>query len=364
MSNEMKKTPLNDWHRAHRAKLVEFGGWEMPVEFGGIVQEHLAVRGSAGLFDISHMGELVVEGPEALPLIQWVTPNDASRLKIGQIHYSALLTPQGTFVDDILVYRMKDDCFFLCTNAANTQKDFEWIQSHNHFRAQVSNRSEDYAQLALQGPRSLDILQPFVDIDLPSIRYYCFKDGHLGEVPALISRTGYTGEDGFEVYVAPEEAENLWCRLLETGHSAGLMPVGLGARNTLRLEAKMALYGHEISDQITPWEAGLEWIVKMNKGDFIGRDALESHPQSAIQKKLVGFEMIGKGIARDHYPVLHLGRECGWVTSGSPSPTLHKNIGLAYLPTSLALPGQEFEIQIRSNRVPARIVNTPFYKKK
>jgi aminomethyltransferase len=364
MSNQMKKTPVNNWHHAHHAKLVEFGGWEMPVEFGGIIQEHLAVRSSAGLFDICHMGELMVEGPEALSLLQWVTPNDASRLKIGQIHYSALLTPQGTFVDDLLIYRMAEQRFFICTNAANTEKDFAWIQSHNHFHAQVFNRSEDFAQLALQGPRSLDILQPLVDIDLASLHYYWFKNGKLGDSPVLISRTGYTGEDGFEIYLAPEKAESLWCQLLEAGQSAGLIPVGLGARNTLRLEARMALYGHEISDQITPWEAGLDWIVKMNKGAFIGREALENQPQSAIRKKLVGFEMISKGIARDNYPVLHGGTECGWVTSGSPSPTLHKNIGLAYLPASIAQPGQEFEIQIRANRVPARIVDTPFYRKK
>jgi len=336
----------------------------MPVEFSGIIEEHLAVRNAAGIFDICHMGELLIEGPEALPLIQWVTPNDASSLKIGQIQYSALLTAHGTFVDDILVYKMREDCFFLCVNAANAEKDFEWIKSHNRFQTAVTDVSNDFAQLALQGPQSRNILQPLIDIDLSTLRYYWFQEGHLDGIPAIISHTGYTGEDGFELYLKPEEAEKVWCRLLDSGRPFGLIPVGLGARNTLRLEAKMALYGHEISDQITPWEADLNWIVKMKKGDFVGRQALEKQAQSGIQKKLAGFEMMGKGIARDGYPVLHQGKECGWVTSGSPSPTLRKNIGLSYLPADLTSPGLELEIQVRSNRVPAIVVNTPFYKRK
>jgi aminomethyltransferase len=364
MSTATQKTPLNHWHRQNGAKMVEFGGWEMPIEYSGIIQEHSAVRGSAGLFDISHMGELRIDGPEALPLVQWITCNDTSKLKIGQIQYSAFLTPQGTFVDDILVYRLSENSFFICVNAANTSKDFEWVRNQNHFQASASDVSHEYAQLSLQGPRSIEILQPLVDSDLSQIRYYWFTWGNFRGIPAMISRTGYTGEDGFELYLPPDAAEDAWKTLVTAGKPLGLMPVGLGARNTLRLEAKMALYGHEISDKITPWEADLNWIVKMGKGDFVGRNALEKQAATGVQRKLAGFEMTGRGIARDGYKVWLNGIESGWVTSGSPSPSLGKNIGLAYLPIEHCSLDEQIEIQVRTNRVPAKIVATPFYKRK
>jgi aminomethyltransferase len=364
MSTPTQKTPLNHWHRQNGAKMVEFGGWEMPIEYSGIIQEHSAVRGAAGLFDISHMGELRIDGPEAFRFVQWITCNDASKLKTGHIQYSAFLTPQGTFIDDILVYRLGENSFFICVNAANTSKDFEWVKSQNHFQASASDVSHEYAQISLQGPRSIEILQPLVDIVLSQIRYYWFTWGNFRGIPAMVSRTGYTGEDGFELYLSPGAAEDAWKTLVVAGKPLGLLPVGLGARNTLRLEAKMALYGHEISDEITPWEADLNWIVKMGKGDFIGRNELEKQAATGVQRKLAGFEMTGRGIARDGYKVWLNGIESGWVTSGSPSPTLGKNIGLAYLPIEHCSLDQPIEIQVRTNRVPAKIVTTPFYKRK
>ena len=344
--------------------MAEFGGWLMPIEYSGIIQEHIAVRNAVGLFDISHMGEIMIEGPESLSLVQKVSCNDASRLKDGQIQYSALLYPHGTFIDDILVHRFNHDYYFLCANASNTEKDFEWICSQNDFDAKVSNCSDRYTQLALQGPRSVKVLQSLVDFDLGSLKYYWLKTGHIGGVGCLITRTGYTGEDGFEIYIAPEFSEEIWNQLFEIGSSEGLAPVGLGARNTLRLEATMALYGHEISDQVTPWEADLGWILKMDKGDFIGRDSLLKQHASGVSKKLAGFEMLGKGIGRDGYPVFVRGQEVGVVTSGAPSPSMKKNIGLAYLPVAYTRMGTEIEIQVRSQRVQARIVDTPFYQRK
>ena len=341
--------------------MAEFGGWEMPIEYSGIIQEHLAVRSAAGLFDISHMGEIVIEGPASLSLVQYVTCNDASRLKDDQIQYSALLTPEGTFVDDILVHRLSADRYFLCVNAANAEKDFDWISEQNSFDAEVVYDSDQYSQLALQGPKSLKILQPLVNIDLSAVKYYWLKHALIGDLDCLITRTGYTGEDGFELYFDPEESERVWNLLMDAGSKDGLIPAGLGARNTLRLEAKMALYGHEISDQVTPWEADLAWVVKLDKGDFLGKEALLEQKAAGIRKKLVGFEMVGKGIGRDGYPVLINGDQAGLVTSGGPSPSLKKNIGLAYVPISHSDVGKEIEIQVRTQAVPARIVKTPFY---
>jgi aminomethyltransferase len=362
-ATSLRKTPLHALHRKLGARMAEFGGWEMPIEYSGIIPEHLAVRTTAGLFDISHMGRIQIEGPQSLNLVQKVSSNDASRLKDGQIHYSALLYPEGTFVDDVLVHRLAPDRYFLCVNASNCETDFEWIQSQNEFQATVTNASDHYAQLALQGPRSVPVLQPLVDLDLSRIRYYWLRMGRVQGVECLITRTGYTGEDGFEIYFAPEHSERMWDLLSESGSKHGLVPVGLGARNTLRLEAKMALYGHEISEKITPWEADLAWIVKLDKGDFVGKQALLAQRATGVQRKLVGFEMTGKGIGRDGYPVWLDDQQVGFVTSGGPSPFLKKNIGLAYVPLRHATVGMELQIKVRTQRIPARIVETPFYSR-
>jgi len=344
--------------------MAEFGGWEMPIEYSGIIKEHLAVRTAAGLFDISHMGEISVDGPESLELVQRTTCNDAARLGDGQVQYSALLYPEGTFVDDILVYRLSPESYFICVNASNSDKDFQWIAHHNQFETNVRNVSDRYAQLAIQGPNASKILQPLVDINLTTVRNYWAREARVEGVESIVSRTGYTGEDGFELYFSPEFSEQIWTHLLEKGDKAGLVPVGLGARNTLRLEAKLALYGHEISDQITPWEADLSWIVKMEKGEFIGKSGLLEQQQAGIGSKLVGFEMTDRGIGRDGYPVLIDGQVVGKVTSGGPAPYLKKNIGLAYVPTNQAQIGTQLQIQIREQRLLAKIVETPFYKRK
>jgi len=339
--------------------MVDFGGWDMPVQYTGIIDEHNAVRNSAGLFDVSHMGEIEIRGPQAAAFTDFVTTNSVARLKIGQAHYSGLLYEHGGFVDDILVHKIADDHFFLCVNASNQDKDFEHIRSHNRFDAAVENNGQRYAQLAIQGPRARAILQTLTATDLAAIKYYWFTRGEVAGVDAMIAHTGYTGEDGFEVYIPPAEAERIWNSLT----AAGAKPAGLGARNTLRLEAKMALYGHEIDASISPLEADLEWIVKLDKGEFIGREALLKQRASGIRRKLVGFEMRGRGIGRDGYEVRLSGSPVGWVTSGSPSPTLNKNIGLCYLPVEHAQPGLEIEIMIRNQPVQAMTVETPFYKR-
>jgi aminomethyltransferase len=362
--SQLKRTKLNQIHKQLGAKMAEFGGWEMPIEYSGIIHEHLAVRNSAGLFDISHMGEIIIRGPESLELLQKVTCNDVSRLRDGQVQYSALLFPNGTFVDDILVHRLSPDDYFVCVNASNTDKDLKWICEHNDFDTEVEDVSDQYTQLAIQGPQAGHILQKLVNIDLTAIRYYWFQRENVDGVESIISRTGYTGEDGFEIYFPPESSEHIWTHLLERGTAEGLLPVGLGARNTLRLEAKMALYGHEISEKITPWEADLAWIVKMEKGDFIGRAALLQQQQHGIDKKLVGFEVEGKGIAREGYAVFIDGHCVGRVTSGGPAPYLKKNLGLAYVPVTHAQVGTPLDIEIRTNLVRARIVETPFYRRK
>jgi aminomethyltransferase len=324
----------------------------------------MAVRNRVGLFDVSHMGEIEVRGPQALRLVDFVTPNAASQLQDHQAQYSALLYPQGTFVDDVLVHRMAADHYFFCVNASNQRKDFEWIVSNNRFDAQVEYASEKYAQLAMQGPQALATLQKLTSTDLAAIRYYWFTRGEVSGVPAIIARTGYTGEDGFEIYVPPEDAERLWSLVLEAGREFDIRPCGLGARNTLRLEAKMALYGHEIDASTTPYEAGLGWIVKLDKGDFIGRDALVTQKQKGVARKLAGFEMRGRGIAREGYIVRLDGSPAGFVTSGSPAPFLKKNIGLCYLPADRASVGQTIEIEVRSQPVAAEVVPTPFYSRK
>jgi aminomethyltransferase len=361
--SELKKTPLFNVHCGCNAKLVDFGGWNMPVQYSGILQEHNAVRTGVGLFDVSHMGEIEVQGPEAAKLVDFVATNNIGKLKTGQAHYSALLYEHGGFVDDILVHKVSDTDFFLCVNASNQEKDFEHIRDHNRFDAEVVFASDRYAQLAVQGPKALATVQKLTDTNLSAIKYYWFTDGQVAGVPARIARTGYTGEDGFELYIAPESAEYVWNAVLEAGKQFDIKPCGLGARNTLRLEAKMALYGHEITASINPFEADLGWIVKMEKGEFVGRQALEKVQQQGVTRKLLGFEMRDRGIGRDGYEVWMDGKAAGWVTSGGPSPTLNKNIGLCYLPVDKATPGQSIQVMIRNAPVDAVTVPTPFYKR-
>jgi len=362
-ASTLKRTPLNSVHRRFAARMVDFGGWDMPVQYSGILDEHHAVRQAVGVFDVSHMGEIEIRGPEALRLVEHVTTNAASRLDDGQVQYAGLLYPHGGFVDDILVHKVANNEYFLCVNASNQEKDFEHIRSVNRFDANVEFASARYAQVAVQGPKGLPTLQKLTSSDLAPIRYYHFVDGEVAGMPARIARTGYTGEDGFEIYIAPERVEILWDKIFDAGAEFGIKPCGLGARNTLRLEAKMALYGHEIDASITPIEADLGWIVKMDKGAFIGRDAIERQQQEGVRRKLIGFEMRGRGIARDGYQVLVDGRSCGWVTSGGPSPTLNKNIGLCYLPTEFATLGRAIQVVIRNQPVDAETVPTPFYKR-
>jgi aminomethyltransferase len=359
----LRTTPLNAVHRRMGAKMVDFGGWDMPVQYSGVLEEHRAVRQGVGLFDVSHMGEIEIRGPEASKLVDWVTTNDASKLAMGQAQYSALLYQHGGFVDDILVHKIAGDHFFLCVNAANQDKDYQHIVEHNRFDARVENAGERYAQLAVQGPRALATLQKLTRVELAPIGYYHFADGAVSGAPARIARTGYTGEDGFEIYIPPDQAERLWAEILAAGAEFGIKPCGLGARNTLRLEAAMALYGHEIHASVTAWEAGLGWIVKLEKGDFIGREALVQQKARGVTRKLVGFEMTGRGIGRDGYEVYVDGSPAGWVTSGGPSPTLSKNIGLCYLPNALARTGRTIHIMVRGVLIPANTVPTPFYRR-
>jgi len=359
----LRTTPLNATHRRMGAKMVDFGGWDMPVLYSSLLEEHHAVRRHVGIFDVSHMGEIEVRGPEALKLVDYVSTNAASKLKIGQAHYSALLYDHGGFVDDILVHKVADDHFFLCVNASNQDKDYAHIAEHNKFDCTVENAGDRYAQIAIQGPRALETLQKLTPVDLAPIKYYWFADGTVSGTPARIARTGYTGEDGFEIYVAPAEAPRIWDQILEAGYEFGIKAAGLGARNTLRLEAKMALYGHEMDATITPLEADLAWIVKLDKGDFIGRDALIKQKEQGVSRKLIGFEMLGRGIGRDGYEVHVDQKAAGWVTSGGPAPSLNKNIGLCYLPASQCEIGRTIHVMVRNQPVEAVTVPTPFYKR-
>jgi aminomethyltransferase len=347
------------------AKMVPFGGWEMPVQYAGITEEHLAVRRAAGLFDVSHMGEIEVAGTDALAAVQRISTNDASRLEIGQAQYSALATPDGTFVDDLLVYRLAGDHFLLVVNAANIAAGFQWIRDGiaGVGDAVAVNTSSRYALLAVQGPRALDIVQSLTDVDLAAIRYYRFATGEVAGIRATISRTGYTGEDGFEIFVAPQTAERLWESIMSAGRHEGLQPAGLGARDTLRLEAAMRLSGQDIDGTTTVLEAGLGWIVGWDKPDFIGRSALVKQRETGVDRKLVGLEMVGSGIARHGYAVHAGGEQVGVVTSGTRTPFLEKAIGLAYVPAAGAAPGTEYDVDIRGRRVAARVVTLPFYKR-
>ena len=356
----LKKTPLNEIEKELGGRMVDFGGWELPVQYSGILEEHEAVRTHVGVFDVSHMGELTVKGPQALELLQKATCNDVSQLVDGRAQYTGLLYPTGGFVDDILIYRIGADDYFIVVNASNSDKDFEWIQEcAKNLDAEVRNVSNDYAQLAIQGPDAERVLQTMTDVNLPSIKYYRFAKGNVDGAPAIVSRTGYTGEDGFEVYVAPEHAPRIMRKLVD----AGVKPCGLGARDTLRLEAKMALYGNDIDQTTTPIEADLAWIVKLDKGEFNGRDVLQREKDEGPRRKLVGFEMIDRGIARHGYPIVEGGEEIGVVTSGTHSPTLKKSIGLAYLPLDKSAQGTELTILIRGKESRARVIPTPFYKR-
>jgi len=360
---QIKRTAFYALHKAAGARMVEFAGWEMPVEYSGIVAEHMSVRTAAGLFDVSHMGEIEIRGREALALVQFVTSNDASGLKDFQAQYTALMRPQGSAVDDCVLHRFGESHYFLCVNAANTEKDFAWIVSHNHFDAEVRDVSDGYSQLAIQGPRAASTLARVTDPDPNGLGTYWFMRARCLGVEGILARTGYTGEDGFEFYFTPEESERLWNGLLDAGKSEGLVPAGLGARNTLRLEAGYALYGHELDEETTLLEANLGWISKLEKGEFLGREALLAEKRGGLRKKLVGFEMLDRAIARANYAVWAAGIEVGRVTSGSPAPFLKKNIGLAYVPPEHARPGRELEIEIRGRRWRARQVPLPFYKR-
>jgi aminomethyltransferase len=373
--SEARKTPLNALHRRLGAKMVNFDGWDMPVEYpstGGLVAEHKAVRGSVGVFDVSHMGDIRIRSGRtlggALAAVQHISMNDASQLAVGQAHYSAMLYPQGTFVDDVIVHRLGQDDYLLVINAGTRQKDIDWVrQNTKNFDCVVEELSDAYTQLAIQGPRAADVLQQLTDANLGSIKNYWFTHGTVcGLKNILIARTGYTGEDGFEIYVPSDRAtsEQVWAKVMEAGHEFGIVPCGLGARNTLRLEAKMALYGHEISDKINVWEAGLDRYCKMEKGDFIGRATLERAKSAGLTRTLVGLEMVERGIARDGYCCCNeAGEAIGVVTSGSPSPTLGKNIALAYVPPAMSAIGTPIYVEIRSQKAKAQVVPTPFYKR-
>ena len=365
---ELKRTPLNAAHRRLGGRMVEFGGWDMPVQYpAGTMTEHVRTRTRAGLFDVSHMGEIDVRGRDAIAFANRLTSNDASKLVDGQAQYSALTTSEGTVIDDLLVYRFAEDHLLLVVNAGTTDKDWEWIKSHHAGEhVELKNVSAEYCQIALQGPEAISILQRLTETALSDIKYYHFVTGRVDGIDSIISRTGYTGEDGFEVYAAPEKAEQLWNKMLDEGDFGsddGVLPCGLAARNTLRLEAGMCLYGHEITEETTLLEANLGWITKLNKGDFIGRDALAKQKESGVRRKLIGFETTDRGIARDEQDILVNGERVGRVTSGSPAPFLKKNIGMGYVPVAHSAPGTSIEIDVRGKGVGAQIVALPFYKR-
>lgn len=365
----IRKTALNAMHRRMGAKMVDFGGWDMPVEYSGLIAEHMAVRTGVGMFDVSHMGDIQLRGPESLNAVQHISMNDASKLEVGQAHYSAMLHPQGTFVDDVVVHKLSENDYLIVINAGTREKDYEWIRTNARpFHCHVSNYSDLYTQLAIQGPRAAETLAKLTNVDLSTLKGYRFTWGTVcGLGNTLIARTGYTGEDGFEIYVPSDVAtsERVWTEVLEAGKEFGIVPCGLGARNTLRLESSMALYGHEISERIDVFEAGLDRYCKLDKGTFIGSEALKQVvAQGGAKCKLVGLEMVERGIARDGYPVLNAEKQpVGYVTSGSPAPFLKKNIAMAYVPTELATVGSELYVEIRNQAVKAQIVPMPFYRR-
>jgi len=368
-SGQVQRTSLYEQHVAAGGRMVDFAGFELPVQYAGLSEEHEAVRKRAGLFDVSHMGEIAIRGPGSFDFVQLVSCNDHSKMVAGRAQYTGLMLPEGTFVDDVLVHKMADDDYLLVVNAANRHKDVAYLTDLASHRddVEIADLSDDYAQLALQGPLAQDVLQPLTPRDLGAIKYYRFADGEVAGVPALIARTGYTGEDGFEIYVAPASAPEVWRAILDEGGPKGVQPAGLGARDTLRFEAGMCLYGNEIDETTTPLEAGLGWIVKLGKGDFIGRDVLERQAEEGVDRRLVGLELLERGIARHGYPVLldrDAGEAAGVVTSGTHAPTLGKALAMAYLPFEAADTGREVFVSIRNRSARAQVVELPFYSRK
>ena len=365
MTNVLKRTPLFDEYAKYGGKTIDFGGWELPVQFSSIKEEHDAVRNRAGLFDVSHMGEIFVEGPDALVYLQKMLTNDISKIAIGGAQYNALCYETGGVVDDLLTYRLEDNRYLLCVNAANIEKDFEWLQQHAEGDVTLTNASNNYAQIALQGPLSQEVLQTLTDTDLTTIKYFKFQDQvTIGGHRVLVSRSGYTGEDGFEIYGSPEAIKDLWNKILEAGKDKGVVPAGLGARDTLRFEACLPLYGQELSKDITPLEAGIGFAVKLAKDpQFIGQQALIEQKEKGLPRKSVGIEMIDKGIPRHGYKVFKEGQEIGEVTTGTQSPMTKRNIGLALIDEKFSEIGIELEVEIRSKRAKAVVVETPFYKR-
>ena len=368
VNTALRKTALNAVHRQLGAKMVDFGGWDMPVEYSGLIAEHMAVRTGVGIFDVSHMGDILIRGPQALDAVQHISMNDASKLQRGQAHYSALLYPEGTFVDDVIVHKLGDNDYLLVINAGTREKDVNWVrQNVRGFRCHADNLSDYYTQLAIQGPRAVDVLRKLTNVDLSTIKNYWFTYGTVCGLPnTMVARTGYTGEDGFEIYIPADEptSTRVWNELLQAGREFGILPCGLGARNTLRLESKMALYGHEISDSINVWEADLGRYCKMEKPEFIGREALEKAKAKGLTRILVGMEMIERGIGRDGYKIFsESGEEIGYITSGSPAPFLKKNIALAYVPPAYSQIGTVVLVEVRTQKVKAQVAPTPFYKR-
>jgi len=373
VASAIRKTALNAVHRQMGAKMVDFNGWDMPVEYPasigcGIINEHMAVRTGVGIFDVSHMGDIRLAGPQALAAVQHISMNDASRLAVGQAQYSALLYPQGTFVDDVIVHRLSEDEYFLVINAGTREKDFNWVRDNTRkFDCKVENLSDDFTQIAIQGPKCVNVLQKLTNANLSAVKFYWVTRGTVcGLKNILIARTGYTAEDGFEIYIPADESTGarVWNEILTAGKEIGIVPCGLGARNTLRLEGSLSLYGHEISDTINVWEAGLDRFCKMEKPEFVGRAVLEKEKAAGLKRTLVGLEMTGRGIARDEYKVLDgTGREIGYVTSGSPAPFLKKNIALAYVPPEFSAMGTPVKVEVRGQGVEAQVVPTPFYKR-
>lgn len=361
---ELKRTPLYELHVAAGAKMVDFGGWEMPVQYSGIIEEHQTVRQAVGIFDVSHMGEITVKGPGALAFLEKLLPNRIAKLVPGQILYSPMCYDHGGTVDDLLVYKEEEEDYLLVVNAGNTDKDYQWIKAQAPAGVEVENISASVAQIAIQGPKATVILQSLTAVDLGSIRYYWFTRGEVSGISCIISRTGYTGEEGWELYCPPEQAAQLWQALLNAGAGEGIKPIGLGARDTLRFEAAMPLYGHELGEEITPLEAGLKRFVALDKPeDFIGKSALAAQEAAGLKRRLVGLEMIERGIARQGYQVVVNGEEVGFVTSGTMAPTLGKNLAMALVRSELAQPGQELGVMIRNKEVKAKVIALPFYKR-
>lgn len=362
MTEKLKRTPLYHIHKQLGARLVEFGGWEMPVQYSSIIDEHLTVRSNVGIFDVSHMGEIEIRGPKSLSLIQKLIANDAAKLVDGQVLYTPMCTETGGIVDDLLVYRFAADRYMFVVNASNLEKGLGWIRAHGETGAEVENRSDETALIALQGRNAPQCLQTLADVDLTALEYYRFTTGEVAGIPTTISRTGYTGEIGFELYVEAEHSADLWNAIFEEAHAIGGKPIGLGARDTLRLEARLCLYGNDIDEATTPLEAGLRWTVAFNKGDFIGREALVRQNDEGIKRRLAGFQMLDRSIARAHHAVYREDKRVGEVTSGAPAPSLNCNIGLAYLPIEMSKINSKIEIEIRGRRHPAKVVRTPFYR--